>query len=80
MPLIKNKTDNAWAAGCHLASLIGFVIPLGSILGPLVVWILKKETAKVVNENGKESLNFQISFLIYEVALMIFLCFLCLAF
>jgi len=49
---------------CHLAALSGFIIPLGNIVGPLVVWLIKKDTMPMVNQHGKESLNFQITVLI----------------
>jgi len=45
----------------HLAALSGFVIPFGSFIGPLVVWLIKKDTMPFVDEQGKESLNFQIT-------------------
>lgn len=55
-----------WAAGAHLASLVGFVgVP--SLLGPLVVWLLKREEDPFVADQACESLNFQISVLIYAV-------------
>ena len=52
---------------CHLLALSGIIIPLGSILGPLILWLVKKETDPYVDEQGKESLNFQISVLIYGI-------------
>lgn len=49
----------------HLAALSGFIgIPLGFILGPLVIWMIKKDTMPFVNEQGKESMNFQITVVI----------------
>jgi len=42
---------------CHLSALIGFI-------GPLIVWLLKKDESEFVNDQGKESLNFQITMLI----------------
>ena len=49
----------------HLAALSGFVgVPFGSILGPLIVWLIKKDSMPFVNEQGKESLNFQITVII----------------
>ncbi|HPS55890.1 MAG TPA: DUF4870 domain-containing protein, partial [Sedimentisphaerales bacterium] len=45
----------------HLLGLIGFV-------GPLVVWLLKKDEHKFINEQVKEILNYQISFMIYFFA------------
>jgi len=46
---------------CHLTAFVGFIIPFGNIIGPLVVWLLQKEKMKFVDEQGKESLNFQIT-------------------
>ena len=49
---------------CHVLALSGLVIPFGSIIGPLVMWLLKKDQYAFVNDQGKESLNFQITVLI----------------
>lgn len=47
---------------CHLAAFGGLVIPFfGSLIGPLVVWQLKKDQSEYVDFHGKESLNFQIT-------------------
>ncbi|MEM8738350.1 MAG: DUF4870 domain-containing protein [Planctomycetota bacterium] len=48
----------------HLAALAGFLFPTGNVVGPLVVWLVKKDTMPFVDEQGKESLNFQITVLI----------------
>lgn len=53
-----------WGMVAHLAALAGFVIPFGSVLGPLVVWLIKKDTMPLVDDQGKEALNFQITMLI----------------
>ena len=50
---------------CHLSALGVFVFPLGNVIGPLIVWLVKKEESPFVDDQGKESLNFQISFTIY---------------
>lgn len=52
---------------CHLLAFSGFIIPFGSILGPLVMWLIKKDQSPFVNDQGKESLNFQISIVIYSL-------------
>ncbi len=59
-----NKEELNWAMFCHLAALSGFVIPLGNVIGPLIIWLIKKDTMPLVNEHGKEALNFQITVLI----------------
>jgi len=62
------KDQNMWAMLCHLAALAGFIgIPFGNILGPLIVWLIKKQEYPFVDEQGKEALNFQISLTIYGV-------------
>ncbi|MBI4337508.1 MAG: DUF4870 domain-containing protein [Chloroflexi bacterium] len=53
---------------CHVAAFAGFIgIPFGNIIGPLIVWLLFKEEHPFIDENGKSSLNFQISIAIYVV-------------
>jgi uncharacterized protein len=60
-----SKEEQNWAMGCHLAALAGFVgVPLGNILGPLIVWLVKRAEMPMVDEHGKESLNFQITVVI----------------
>ncbi|HEY9736067.1 MAG TPA: DUF4870 domain-containing protein [Trichocoleus sp.] len=54
-----------WATVTHISALSGLIIPFGTILGPLVIWLVKKEEFPLVNEQGKEALNFQISMAIY---------------
>jgi uncharacterized Tic20 family protein len=44
-----------------LAHLLGILI---GFIGPLVIWLLKKDTSPFVDDQGKESLNFQLTLLI----------------
>src|SRR3990172_8195002 len=60
--------DKLWGMLCHLAALAGFIIPFGNVIGPLVIWLIKKDTMPWVDTNGKAALNFQISIAIYAVA------------
>ncbi len=53
---------------CHLSALADFVFPHGNIFGPLVVWLAKKDQMPFVDDQAKESLNFQISLTIYMIA------------
>ncbi len=59
-----SKDEQQWAMICHLSALAGFVIPFGNIIGPLVVWLIKKDTMPLVDQHGKEALNFQITVMI----------------
>lgn len=52
----------------HLLALCGFIgIPFGNIIGPLVLWLVKKDTMPFVDDQGKEAVNFQISLTIYAI-------------
>ena len=58
-----------WAMLCHYAAFFWVLAPLiGNVIGPLVVWQLKKDLHPFVDEQGKEALNFQIT---YSVAMMV---------
>lgn len=60
--------EKNWAMGCHLSSLSGFVgVPFGNVLGPLIIWLLKKNDSPFIDEHGRESLNFHLSLWIYAV-------------
>ena len=65
---IEMKAQRTWATFSHLSALIGLLgIPLGNILGPLVIWIIKKNDMSLVNTEGKKAINFQISMTIYTM-------------
>lgn len=63
--IIDDKDERMWGMLCHLSALFGLIIPFGNLIGPLVVYSLKKDEYTFVADQGKESLNFQISILIY---------------
>lgn len=54
-----------------LASLIKFAIPIPflSILFPLVLWQSLKKESEFINHHGKEAVNFNMSFLLYNFLL-----------
>ena len=66
-----------WCVMCHASALLGlFFHFLGHIFGPLVVWLIKRGDSPEIDAHGKESLNFQISMLIYDViAFILFIVF-----
>lgn len=66
-PASGSKPDHTWELLCHISALAGLVIPFGNILGPLVVWLIKREQIPAVDAHGKEAMNFQISFTIYLI-------------
>ena len=63
-----------WCVLCHAAALLGlFFHFLGHLLGPLIVWLAKRGDSAEIDAHGKESLNFQLSMLIYD-AIAVILC------
>ena len=66
---------------CHFAAFLGFIFPFGNLLGPLIVWQIKRESDPFVDRQGKEALNFQstvslavmVSFLLMLVVIGFFL-------
>lgn len=56
---------------CHLSTFSGYVFPMGNIIAPLLIWLLKREEYPLVEDQGKESLNFQISITIYVLVALL---------
>ncbi|MBD8092503.1 DUF4870 domain-containing protein [Pseudomonas fluorescens] len=56
---------------CHLAAFLGFVFPFGSVVGPLILWQMKKEVDPFIDDQGKEALNFQITVAIAWMACIV---------
>jgi uncharacterized Tic20 family protein len=63
-----NKDPHMLGTLCHLLSLTLFIgVPFGNLLGPFVLWSLKRAEDPYLNEVGKEVLNFQISVTLYAI-------------
>ena len=60
-----SQKERTWAMFCHLSAFAGFIIPFGSLIGPIVVWAIKRDQYPLVDDQGREAINFQISILIY---------------
>ena len=65
-PEVVGADSRTWATLCHLSGLVLF-FGIPSLFGPLVVWLLRRSDP-FVDTNGKEALNFNLSFLIYAIA------------
>jgi len=69
-----SNDDRLWGMLAHLSALFGYVIPFGNVIGPLIIWILKKDQMPFVNDQGKESLNFQINVLLLAAIVIASFC------
>src|SRR5213594_5052987 len=67
-PATTTSSDvRTWCVLCHASALLGlFFHVLGHLGGPLIVWLMKRGDSPEIDAHGKESLNFQISMLIYD--------------
>ena len=68
------KDERLWVTLCHLAAVSGYIgVPFGWIVGPLVVWLIKRNEIPLVDRHGKNALNFQISMTLYGFACVPFI-------
>jgi uncharacterized protein len=57
------KSSVNWGMICHVAGLSSYIgLP---VVGPLIVWLYKRKTDAYADKEGRESLNFNMSFTIY---------------
>ena len=68
--------ERQWAMFAHLSALVGGLLTSaaggwGTFIGPLVIWLVKKDTMPFVNDQGKEALNFNITVGIAMLALLL---------
>jgi uncharacterized Tic20 family protein len=69
-PAVLTQEDRQWAMFAHLSALAGLLVGGLTFIVPLVIWLMKKDESKFVDEHGKESLNFQLNILIYSLILV----------
>ncbi len=67
-----HREERNWSMLVHLSALSSLVTSgFGGILGPLIVWLIFRGKSDMVNFHGKKALNFNISFFIYFIVLLI---------
>lgn len=64
---VPTQDERTWGMLAHLTAFSGFLIPLGSVIAPLIVWLVKRDQSEFVGDQGKEALNFNISVLLAGV-------------
>ena len=63
-----SSSVRTWCVLAHATALVGFLVPLaGHIVGPLIIWLAKRADSPEIDAHGKESMNFQLSMLIYNL-------------
>lgn len=67
-PLAATKEERIWALAAHLSAFAIYFSGVGHIIGPLVIWLVKRDTLPFAGEQAREALNFQISWTLYLIA------------
>lgn len=62
---VLTRDEKNMGIAIHASSFAGYMIPFGSILGPLVVWLMKRDEIAFVDKCGRNCLNFKLSLMIY---------------
>ncbi|MBW8885288.1 MAG: DUF4870 domain-containing protein, partial [Planctomycetia bacterium] len=61
---VPTPEERSWGLLAHLSSLIASLLGGLSFLGPLIIWLVKKDESPFVGDQAKEALNFQIAVMI----------------
>jgi len=61
---VPNADDRTWGMLAHLSGLLASLLGGMTFLGPLVVWLIKKDSSPFMDDQGKEALNFHLACLI----------------
>lgn len=70
-PQMRDADSDArqWAMFAHLSAILASIVGGLSFLGPLLIYLIKKDEHPFIADQAREALNFNLSFLIYAVAL-----------
>ncbi|WP_405605725.1 DUF4870 domain-containing protein [Polaribacter sp. Asnod1-A03] len=68
---MKKNNDNTNAFLIHICAFAGFMFPFGNIITPLIAWQTLKDRSPFLDEQGKEAVNFNISYTLYVFLLSI---------
>ncbi|WP_035613314.1 DUF4870 domain-containing protein [Haloferula sp. BvORR071] len=60
---VVSSEEKMWATIAHLSALTGWITGFGYIAGPLIVYLVKKDTMPFAAKEAKEALNFNITWL-----------------
>lgn len=63
--IMKNNNENTNAFLIHISAFAGYFFPFGSIIVPLIVWQTLKDRSQFLDQQGKEAVNFNISYSLY---------------
>ena len=68
---VVDESARTTAAAAHLSTFAGLIVPFGSVIGPLTVWLTRRHRDPFIDQAGREALNFGISIAIYGSVLLV---------
>ena len=68
---MKQNNENTNAFLIHISAFAGLLFPFGNIITPLIAWQTLKDRSVFLDEQGKEAVNFNISYSLYIFILTI---------
>jgi uncharacterized Tic20 family protein len=66
-----DETVRTTAVVAHLSTFAGLIVPFGSVIGPLAVWLTRRHQDPFIDQAGREALNFGISIAIYGAVVLV---------
>ena len=68
---VVDQTVRNTAVAAHLSTFAGLIVPFGSAIGPLAVWLTRRDRDPFIDQAGREALNFGISIAIYGLVALV---------
>src|SRR3954462_2935133 len=69
----KEQNIRTWSMLCHIGALAGIIFPILTVLGPVILWQIKKNEIPQIDPHGKEAVNFQLTVFVANLAIGILL-------
>jgi uncharacterized Tic20 family protein len=66
---METKSNNSIAAFINLSTLTQYFIPFGNFIFPIIIWSANKDKSEYIDQQGKETINFQLSLFLYTLAM-----------
>ena len=68
---VVDQAARTTAVAAHLSTFAGLVVPFGSVIGPLAVWLTRRDQDPFIDQAGREALNFGISVAAYGLVALV---------
>ena len=68
---VVDEAARSTAVVAHLSTFAGLIVPFGSVIGPLALWLTRRDRDPFIDQAGREALNFGISITIYGAVLLV---------